>query len=671
LVTIIFPDFSGRKYDPQVFTSYHSFVVFAHEASELFASYPCRLHLTSSPNTTTPFSQNKFNDGRNKAKALSCYVLGYGGGLISGDSINLDIHVKPNAALMITSQSTSKAFKAVAGREPTRVETRATVGRRALLFLVPQPVQCFTASNLVQQTKVILDGNITDSVDDPSLVLVDWYTGGRRHEDGGVWQLDAFHTTTTVHYSINNTLQFQPEMDLDKIFIESSSTLVFRDATKLSGGKELVRHMRNFNIVCMVLLIGPRTEKIASKLLSQYSSRNSYRDSDKDNDMHVQNSYNSGVGLNGAKEGLLLSCGAFYSKANGRLRKGTVLRIAASTLEIAATFLSRNIGDMEELESDPFMEILISKQGNHFHCTKDDISKTADAGATNNDHSSKFDLLRKSFKNPIKIPDRFPLNGIEPTRVNPIILFQMVDSCVPSGGFAHSNTLETAHQLHLILRDNLSSWTRALREHIWDVIIQTCTSTIPFLVGSCTLFHSVTIDNAHLLKELLHKWELLDYGLRCNMSSHVASRASSTQGSGILRAFSSAFPHIAPAIKLLKKRILLLDQELSDFSGHAATCFGAVCGMLNIDNETCSSMFLYTTARDMVNAAVRMNLIGPLEGMQVTNELCTSIMELVKTQLIPSLNDGSLDTLSSHQVCPLVEVLANAHDRLYTRLFNS
>lgn len=640
-------------------------------ASELFASYPCRLHLTSSPNTTGHFYQSKHNDGRSKAKALSCYVLGYGGGLISGDNIHLDIRVKPNAALLVTSQSTSKAFKAVTGREPTRVETRAAVGRGALLFLVPQPVQCFTGSNLVQQTKVILDGSITNSVDDPSLVLVDWYTGGRRHEDGGIWQLDAFHTTTTVHYSNGNILECHTEMDFDNIFMESSSTLVFRDATKLSGGKELVRHMRNFNIVCMVVLIGPRTETIASKLMKRYSSRNHYRDSDKDNDMKMQNSYNSGIGLNGTKEGLLLSCGTFFSKANGRLQKGTVLRIAASTLEIAATFLSQNIGDMEELESDPFMEILISKQGVYFDQAKENTGKSVEANNIFDDHASKFDILRNSFNLPIKATDPLLMKGIEHQQMNPMVLFQMVDSCVPSGGFAHSNTLETAHQLHLILRDTHSSWTRALREHIWDVIIQTYTSTIPFLTESCSLFQSTNIDNENLLKGASYKWELLDYELRCNMSSHVASRASSTQGSGILRAFSSAFPHISPAVKLLKKRILLLDPELADFSGHAATCFGAVAGMLKIDNETCSAMFLYTTARDMVNAAVRMNLIGPLEGMQVTNELCISITELIKTHLIPLLSNGSICTSSVHQVCPLVEVLANAHDRLYTRLFNS
>ena len=182
------------------------------------------------------------------------------------------------------------------------------------------------------------------------------------------------------------------------------------------------------------------------------------------------------------------------------------------------------------------------------------------------------------------------------------------------------------------------------------------------------------------------------------MTSHVASRASSTQGSGMLRAFSHAFPHMALVIKAMKRRVLRVDASLANCTGHAATCFGAVCGLLGIDEETCASMFLYTCARDMVNAAIRMNLIGPLEGGYVTNQLCQAIEDLIKTQLVPHLRlpltlDVStstsesaqiptatpvshpymniMDISSAHQVCPLLEILSNAHDRLYTRLFNS
>jgi urease accessory protein len=197
------------------------------------------------------------------------------------------------------------------------------------------------------------------------------------------------------------------------------------------------------------------------------------------------------------------------------------------------------------------------------------------------------------------------------------------------------------------------------------VILNTATSTIPFLLSSSELFRTEIDANG------IDKWEELDIQQRVMMTSHVASRASTMQGSGMLRAFSKAFPQIEPGLKALKKRVLRVDPTLADCTGHASTCFGAVCGMLGIDDETCCSMFLYTTARDMVNAAVRMNLIGPLEGGRLTNALCNAIEELLAQQIVPKLLNGDMKADFAHQVCPLIEILSNAHDRLYTRLFNS
>ncbi len=272
--------------------------------------------------------------------------------------------------------------------------------------------------------------------------------------------------------------------------------------------------------------------------------------------------------------------------------------------------------------------------------------------------------------------------------INPLILYQLVDSCVPSGGFAHSNTLEAAQQLNLLQCINKNSWKASLHEHCYDVLLQTFTSTVPFLVQSCILFRNHYYNESSTItsttttlgtppKEILKEFERLDIELCAIMNSHVACRASTTQGSGMLRAFSNAFQTIAPVLKVLRKHIIrmspvqLQSSYQTDCCGHAATCFGAVCGLLNIDNKTCISMFLYTTARDMVNAAVRMNLIGPLEGGCVTNELCNGVEDIIEA-FLPSLVGVKGDIIeNAHQVAPLIEVLSNAHDRLYTRLFNS
>ena len=301
------------------------------------AHYPCRFHVTSSPNHEIEENED-IDDAFKLKKALTCYVLGYGGGLVSGDRINLDIYVKPKASLVLTSQSTSKAFKAIPGRRSTFVETKAKVSRGGLLFLVPQPLQCFGGSCFEQETHVVLEQlaecPTSDGIQeelDPSLLLVDWYTGGRRDQDG-LWNFTTFRSTTTLSYSSDKFLE--PN--------NGTSDLVFRDATRLSGGESLMRHMQNFNVVCMVILIGPRVKAVAQRFIEKYSSRHSYDENAPavERIKFVSNDtssldHNRGEGLNKNRDGLLVSCGTFQMKTKNNTGEGVVVRLAASTLEQA------------------------------------------------------------------------------------------------------------------------------------------------------------------------------------------------------------------------------------------------------------------------------------------------------------------------------------------------
>jgi urease accessory protein UreH len=323
-----------------LFTCYLNYICVA---SELFATYPLRLHLTKLPD-------HKDESVSSLPKALNCYVLGYGGGMISGDVNELSIKVKPHSKLVVTSQSTSKAFKAVEGRGATCVRTRAKVAIGGLLFLVPQPTQCFGGSILTLNTEVTLEGIGRESFsenDDPSLLLVDWYTGGRENLDGGRWQLSSFHSRTAVSICASEYFSDDEVSNLVDGTRGQKSKLVFRDSTRLSGGIELQKHMRNYNVICMVVLLGPKLKDVASKFLTNYSSRREYDDDSengqKDNYKSFKSSktmdYNQGEGLNRQDEGLLVSCGTFQTCEEGRFQTGVVVRLAANTLEIAGMLL--------------------------------------------------------------------------------------------------------------------------------------------------------------------------------------------------------------------------------------------------------------------------------------------------------------------------------------------
>jgi len=535
-------------------------------ASEVYFTYPVRLQVTSRPN----------ND-----RSLMIVVLDFGGGLVSGDEIRLKFHVKSGASATITSQSTTKAFKTIIGRPDTFLCTDVMVEEGALLALVPQPIQCYNESKLRQETSITLTYASSRNNLAPSLLFVDWYTGGGRSLDHGNWKFNSFHTCTELKWL---------NIDSGKI------STIFKDQSILAGGDELSRHMRAFNIVCLVLLVGPRVANVADKLIKQFSSRGHYEGS-------CSNGHNGAVGLDHNRDQLLVSCGSF-PLVPGIEGEGVLVRIAARSMEQASVFLSCYIGDLDgQLEEDPFEDILSTHQvintQKRINCETSSEEISLSCGLLKLPLQAAAESANKGNQNVSKYSSLQAL-------VSPMCLYQLVDSSSPTGGFAHSNTLEAACQLHFI-NENYP-----LLQYVWEVLLQTTTTMIPFLVRSCRLFQEPENASGSISwGVLVDAWERLDNDLSAMLTSHVARRASSVQGSGILRAYSGVYSQIRDQILSLKSRIN--DSSSSaGCRGQAATCFGAVCGLLRVCPNQAANMFIYTVARDIINAGVRLNVIGPI-----------------------------------------------------------
>jgi urease accessory protein UreH len=201
--------------------------------------------------------------------------------------------------------------------------------------MAPQPTQCFSLSRFSQETHIVLDDtsiNVSEGTTPkpPSLVLVDWFTGGRIGVDEGPWSFDMFCGHINIVYSQNAQHRGGPIETLP-----TESQTFFRDTTILSGGEELRRHMRHFNVVCTILLLGPRTDETASNILKKFSSRRSYEDDRNCIGSSIHHSMNIGDGLN--NDGILLSCGTFHRLIHGKVRNGTIMRIGAVSVEVAGT----------------------------------------------------------------------------------------------------------------------------------------------------------------------------------------------------------------------------------------------------------------------------------------------------------------------------------------------
>ena len=503
--------------------------------------------------------------------------------------------MKSGASATITSQSTTKAFKTIKGRPDTNLCTDVIVEEGALLALVPQPIQCYNESKLRQETSITLTYASSRNNLAPSLLFVDWYTGGGRSLDHGNWKFDSFHTCTELKWLNINS---------------GKLSTIFKDQSILAGGDELCRHMRSFNIVCLVLLVGPRVANVAHKLMKEFSSRSHYEGSS-DPEGGRSNGRNGAVGLDHHRDQLLVSCGSF-PLVPGIEGEGILVRIAARSMEQASVFLSRYIGDLDgQLEEDPFKDILSTHQ----------VINTAKRIICENS-SEEISLSCGLLKLPLQAAAE-PANKANITThsslqalVSPMCLYQLVDSSSPTGGFAHSNTLEAACQLHFI-NENYP-----LLQYVWEVLLQTTTTMIPFLVRSCRLFQeSEKPYDIISWGVLVDAWEALDNDLSAMLTSHVARRASSVQGSGILRAYSGVYSQIRDQIQSLKSRI---NDSASSTGcrGQAATCFGAVCGLLQVSPKQAANMFLYTVARDTINAGVRLNVTGPIVSLVMSSIIC-------------------------------------------------
>ncbi|KAJ4766412.1 Urease accessory protein UreF [Rhynchospora pubera] len=145
--------------------------------------------------------------------------------------------------------------------------------------------------------------------------------------------------------------------------------------------------------------------------------------------------------------------------------------------------------------------------------------------------------------------------------------WQLLDSVLPTGGFAHSFGLESA------LQSNLIKQPEDLKPFIIQVLDNTGSLLLPFVH---TLNKSPDTET----------WTRLDNLLEATLTNEIARKASATQGSALLRVAASVFREITE-LKLIRERFI--GSGLVFF--HHACVFGREDGSTRIyiyDHERCS-----------------------------------------------------------------------------------
>ena len=224
------------------------------------------------------------------------------------------------------------------------------------------------------------------------------------------------------------------------------------------------------------------------------------------------------------------------------------------------------------------------------------------------------------------------------------LVWQLVDSAFPTGAFAHSLGLESAWQHgEVVSRDDLRRFVEA-------TILQAASGALPL------------VNAAHREPSRLAELDALNDAFLTNA---VANRASRQQGRTLVASAARIWP--SSGLDGIQGRIASTPNSqlpTPNLHAHAAPITGVVFATLGVPIETTQRVVLFVAARGVLSAAVRLGVTGSYDAQRLQSE-CAGWSATV----LARYRDAGPADLA--QTAPFIDILQGAHDRLYSRLFQS
>jgi len=224
-----------------------------------------------------------------------------------------------------------------------------------------------------------------------------------------------------------------------------------------------------------------------------------------------------------------------------------------------------------------------------------------------------------------------------------LIIWQICDSSLPVGSFAHSFGLEAAKQ------NGFLNETKQLIEFIECSLWNFSSFNFVFLTK---IFESPSLPGLSRVNAIYH----------ASLLNAVSRKASIAQASSFLRLVENLFEPMKNDCSFIRDKI---KASSGQSSLHYTPLFGYFCCKMGFDLHKAKKLGLYLLARDLISAATRLSLIGPLQGSHLLRSFGPCLQNIIKN----SCPSGNLSNASHSE--PLIDLLQGAHEKLYSRLFSS
>ncbi|KAG0057007.1 hypothetical protein BGZ83_002245 [Gryganskiella cystojenkinii] len=266
------------------------------------------------------------------------------------------------------------------------------------------------------------------------------------------------------------------------------------------------------------------------------------------------------------------------------------------------------------------------------------------------------------------------------------LLWQFLDSALPTGGFIASNGLEAFAKLH----PQESKSLKQIEAYIhWSV--HACGYTnLPFVTEVWKLVDAWTIRDAFELKtdrgkekamrSVLKRIANIDREYDVFMNNAIQNAASRKQGDGMImmgvKCFADQYKPgqqnneedeeevmtLGANIRILKPFKAMLRSE--DVAGHYPIAFAIMARLLGFDLATTRYLHLHLHARTLLSSAIRLALLGPFQAQHIMTRAQS------KARFIDA-KTANLKIEDAAQTFLVGDICSGIHGRLWTRLFNS